>query len=147
MDYRRLGPFRITSKINDVTFRLDLPPHLRIHPVFYSSLLEPYKANTIPDRVTPPLPPLELDAGPEYEVAAILDSKFVHNKLYYLVDWLGYGPSERTWEPIDHVANARHFLADFHPVRANIRASIRANPVRNQRRLIPLLVFKGEIVS
>ena len=66
LDYRRLGPFRFTS--NDVTFRLDLPPHLRIHPVFHSSLLEPYKANTIPDRVTPPPPPLEVDAGPEYEV-------------------------------------------------------------------------------
>ena len=77
LDYRRLGPFRISGKVNDVTFRLDLPPHLRIHPVFHSSLLEPYKANTIPDRVTPPPPPLELDAGPEYEVVVVLDSKFV----------------------------------------------------------------------
>ena len=68
------------------------------------SLLEPYKDNTIPDRVTPPPPPLELDTGPEYEVAAILDSKFVRNKLYYLVD--GLVRSERTWEPVDHVANA-----------------------------------------
>ena len=40
LDYRRLGPFRINEKINDVTFRLDLPPQLRIHPVFHSSLLE-----------------------------------------------------------------------------------------------------------
>jgi transposase len=55
-----------------------------------------------------------LDAGLEYEVVAILDSKFVHNKLYYLVDWLGYSPSKRTWEPIEHVANAQDLLVDFH---------------------------------
>ena len=26
LDYRQLGPFRINGKINDVTFRLNLPP-------------------------------------------------------------------------------------------------------------------------
>ena len=114
LDYRRLGPFCIFGKVNDVTFRLDLPPHFRIHPFVHSSLLEPYKGKTIPDRVTPPPPPLELDAGPEYEFADVLDSKFVRNKLYYLVDWLGYSPSERTWEPIEHVGNAQDLLADFH---------------------------------
>ena len=139
LDYRRLGPFRITGKVNDVTFRLDLPPHLRIHPVFHSSLLEPYKANTLPDRVTPPPPPLELDAGPEYEVVAILDSKFVHNKLYYLVDWLGYSPSERTWEPIEHVANAQD-LVDFHRQYPD-KPGPQSASTRSTRRL------KGGIVS
>ena len=52
--------------------------------------------------------------GPEYEVAAILDSKIVRNKLYYLVDWLGYSPSERTWEPIENVTYTRALLEDFH---------------------------------
>ena len=42
LDYRRLGPSHINGKINDVTFRLDLPSQLRIHPIFHSSLLEPY---------------------------------------------------------------------------------------------------------
>ena len=113
LDYRRLGPFRIIGQINDVAFRLDLP-QLRIHPVFHSSLLEPYQESTMPGRITQPPPPIELEDGPEYEVAAILDSKIVRNKLYYLVDWLGYSPSERTWEPIENVTNARAFLEDFH---------------------------------
>ena len=68
--------------------------------VFHSSLLEPYQGNTIPNRIIPPPPPIELEVGPEYEVATILNSKIVRNKLYYLVDWLGYSPSERTWEPV-----------------------------------------------
>ena len=64
---------------------------------FHSSLLEPYQDSTIPGRITQPPSPIELEDGHEYEVAAILDSKIVRNKLYYVVDWLGYGPSERTW--------------------------------------------------
>ena len=103
LDYRRLGPFRIIRKINDVAFRLELPPQLRIHP-----------ESTILGRITQPPPPIELEDGLEYEVAAILDSKIVRNKLYYLVDWLGYSPSDRTWEPIENVTNARALLEDFH---------------------------------
>jgi hypothetical protein len=57
LDHQRLGPFRISRKINDVAFRLDLPPHLRLHPVFHCSLLEPCATSTIPNRVVPP-PPL-----------------------------------------------------------------------------------------
>ena len=63
---------------------------------FNSSLLEPYHESTIPGRITQPPPPIELEDGPEYEVAAILDSKIVRNKLYYLVNWLGYSPRECT---------------------------------------------------
>ena len=64
--------------------------------------------------VVPPPPPLQLADGPEYEVASILDSKIVRNKLYYLVDWLGYTPSDRTWEPVDNVCNAQALIDDFH---------------------------------
>jgi hypothetical protein len=106
LDYRRLGPFRIIGKINDVAFRLDLPSQLRIHPVFHSSLLEPYQENTIPGRIIQPPPPIEL--------AHILDSRIIRNKLYYLVDWLGYSPNEQTWEPFENVTNARAVIDEFH---------------------------------
>ena len=49
-----------------------------------------------------------------YEVAVILDSKIVRNKLYYLVDWVGYRPSDRTWEPVNNVSNAQALVDDFH---------------------------------
>ena len=86
LDYQRLGPYLITKQINEVAFQLDLPPHMRLHPVFHVSLLEPYASNSIPGRIVPPPPPIEFDEGPEYEVKAILDSKVVKNKLYYLID-------------------------------------------------------------
>ena len=83
LDYQRLGPFLITARINDVTSRLNLPTHMRLHPVFHNSLLEPCRTSSIPNRVVPPPPSVQLVDGPEYEVAAILDSKIVRNKLYY----------------------------------------------------------------
>ena len=88
-------------------FRLDLPTHMRLHPVFHSSLLEPCATTTIPHHIVPPPLVVQLADGPEYEVAVILDSKIIRNKVYYLVDWLGYGPNDRTWEPVDNVTNAQ----------------------------------------
>ena len=42
LDYQRFGPYMISGKISDVAFRLDLPPHVHLHPMFHVSLLEPY---------------------------------------------------------------------------------------------------------
>jgi hypothetical protein len=65
---------------------------------FHVSLLEPYKSNSISGHVSTSPPPVKVSNGSEYEVATILDSKLIRNKLYYLVDWLGYTPNDRTWE-------------------------------------------------
>ena len=137
--YQWLGPFRITAKINELTFRLDLPQQLRIHPVFYSSLAEPYKDNTIPGRITPPPPPIKLEDGPEYKVVVILDSKMVRNKLYYLVDWLVYSPSECTCEPMLKLANAEALLDGFHRQYPD-KPGPKSKTTRNTRRI------KGGIV-
>ena len=34
LDHKRLGPFKITHKISNVVYKLELPPSWRIHPVF-----------------------------------------------------------------------------------------------------------------
>ena len=114
LDYRRLGPFRIVEQVNNVAYRLELPASVRLHPVFHVSLLEPYEANTIPGRVPPPPPPLEVDDHEEFEVREILDSRISRHKLYYLVDWEGYSPSDRTWEPAENLVNAPEKVAAFH---------------------------------
>ena len=50
----------------------------------------------------------------EYVVQRILDSRIQRNRLKYYVDWEGYGPEERTWEPPTHLANAEDAIADYH---------------------------------
>ena len=76
LDYQYFRPYVISSKINDVAFHLPPP-----HPVLHVSLLDPYTPSSIPDHVISPPPPVEVFDGSEYEVAAILDSKIIHNKL------------------------------------------------------------------
>ena len=114
LDYTKLGPFRISERINPVAYRLDLPFHYRIHNVFHVSLLEVYHASALPGRQPTRPPPIELVSGDEYEVEEILDSKLFRRKLYYLVLWKGYPLSEATWEPPHHLMNAAEAVRDFH---------------------------------
>jgi hypothetical protein len=87
---------------------------MRIHDVFHVSLLEPHKQSQIPGRVSPPPPPIILDAQPEYEVEQILDSRRRRRRLEYLVKWKGYPISDNSWEPATNVANSPQLLDEFH---------------------------------
>ncbi|SOV03658.1 uncharacterized protein UDID_19104 [Ustilago sp. UG-2017a] len=57
LDYCRLGPFSVSEIISSHAYRLQLPPSMKIHNVLHVDRLEPYVANTIPNRVQPPPPP------------------------------------------------------------------------------------------
>ena len=56
-------------------------------------------------------------AEPEYEVETFLHShKHQHNKcqwVEYLVKWKDYPIHEATWEPADHLANAKDAIRTF----------------------------------
>ena len=78
-------------------------------------LLEPYRPSTIPDRIPPMPPPIELDDGrEEYEVDEIVDSKISRNQLYYLIKWMGYGIDEHSWQRATNVTNANDAIRRFH---------------------------------
>ena len=117
LDQKRLGPFEIVDVVGEskMAFKLKFPPHWRIHPVFHASLLDPYRPNKIEGREQLVMPPPEIVNGElEYEVEAVLDSRVRRNKLQYLVGWKGYGPEERTWEPVENLENAKEAVATFH---------------------------------
>jgi len=79
LDYTKLGPYRIKKKLGPVTFELELPPKMRIHPVFHISLLEPSKTNARPG-------PVEIDGEtqePRYEIEEILDCQPIDGKPHY----------------------------------------------------------------
>ncbi|SOV07143.1 uncharacterized protein UDID_18780 [Ustilago sp. UG-2017a] len=117
LDYRRLGPFSVSEIISSHAYRLQLPPSMKIHNVFHVDRLEPYVANTIPNRVQPPPPPVEIESDLEYEVEQILDSKVDHryrDPLFYLVRWVGYGPDHNSWEPASNLTHASDLITEFH---------------------------------
>ena len=114
LDYKKLGPYEITEKINDVAYRLKLPKGWRIHNVFHVSLLEPFVPNTIPGRKVPPPPPVVVEGDVEYEVEEIVDSRLFRKKIQYLAKWAGYGPEENTWLKLAEVENCLDLVDEFH---------------------------------
>src|SRR5579859_4167189 len=116
LDVRRMGPFRILEVVGDAksVFRLELPHQMKIHNVFHVSLLEPYQENTFEGRVQAPPPLEEVDGVEEFQVKEIVDSKVSWRKLLYLVEWEGYGPNDRTWEPVKHLTHGEEAVTAYH---------------------------------
>ncbi|CCO30490.1 Retrotransposable element Tf2 155 kDa protein type 1 [Rhizoctonia solani AG-1 IB] len=92
---RRLGPFKVTEKISETAYRLDLPTTMRIHDVFYVGLLSKVKKDETRKWENRP-PPVTVDGEEEYIVEGIMDSRETKKgKWEYLVKWKGYGPEEK----------------------------------------------------
>ncbi|KAL0177702.1 hypothetical protein M9458_026596, partial [Cirrhinus mrigala] len=104
---RFFGPFTILEQVNPVTFKLQLPPHYKIHPTFHVSPLkpcyDPLLPSTEPGHEEELPPPMVLEEGSIYSVKEILRSRRRGGRLEYLVDWEGFGPKERSWVPRDDI--------------------------------------------
>ena len=102
---RQYGPFTVKMVISPVIYQLDLPKHWKIHDVFHTSLLSPYKEMTLhgPNYEEPP--PDLIDDQPEWEVEAILDLRHFGctKTLQYQVQWKGYSLAHNSWEPATNV--------------------------------------------
>ena len=110
------GPFEITEKVNEVTYRLNLSQPMidrGIHNAFHASLLKPYTEDKFRRQVQPP-PPLRLDDGTEeYEVEKILGTRKNRGKRQYLVKWLGYPDHENTWLDSKDLTNCKDLVKQF----------------------------------
>jgi transposase InsO family protein len=117
LDWKNLGPFRILEAVSPHAYRLDLPPSMRIHPVFNVSLLQLAPENPVAGHSSEPPPPVEADGLEEWEVEEILDSRWERRgrggpRLRYTVKWVGY--DEPTEEPADYLESAGEIVRNFH---------------------------------
>ena len=69
------------------------------------SLLDLAANDPLEGQIIPPPPPVEVEGEDECQVQEVLDSKFVRNRLRYLVKWEGY--HETTWEPAESINKLR----------------------------------------
>jgi hypothetical protein len=100
-----LGPYEIILQVGSLSFTFRLLDSIHsIHPIFHVVMLEPETPNTIPNRIQPPPPLVDINSKQEYEIAQVLDSKVNQCrkcKLLYLVKWSGYEGTDKetSWLP------------------------------------------------
>lgn len=98
--YKFFGPYRVVEKIGAVAYKLELPYHSQIHPVFHISQLKPFHPNYTPVFSTLPMI-TDLQAS-EAQPASILERRLVKKGStaipQLLVTWNGLPSSMTTWE-------------------------------------------------
>ncbi|CAI7758786.1 unnamed protein product, partial [Closterium sp. NIES-54] len=100
---RFVGPFPITKVLSPVSYRLQLPPHMTIHPVFHVHLLRPYRTPSYPFQPRPPM----FSAHPDlHEVDTILSHRDTSVGREYLIHWRNTSASEDSWEPFSNLSHA-----------------------------------------
>jgi hypothetical protein len=94
--FKFYDPFVVLQRIGSVSYKLDLPPHSSIHPVFHVSQLKKVVGSAVP--VSPVLP----DELTTLQVAEkILQQRMVNQGNQVLVKWLASSESMAMWEELE----------------------------------------------
>jgi hypothetical protein len=92
------GPYQVIERLGPVTYRLQLPPHARIHDVFHVAFLKRFDG-AAPTAIAP-LPPIVCGR------TVLMPQEVVHakptaNSWELLVKWQGRTAAEASWEQLD----------------------------------------------
>ncbi|KAL6225734.1 hypothetical protein ACLB2K_004583 [Fragaria x ananassa] len=101
------GPFEVIKRINKVSYKLHLPPKLKIYPVFHVSMLKPfYEDEEDPSRTVSHRAPTAVVTSFDKEVDEILADRVIRHRdvpsyKEYLIKWRGLPDTEASWESED----------------------------------------------
>jgi hypothetical protein len=115
-----VGPFKITAKVGQNAYRLDIPTHWRIHPVFSIQQLEPAPRGSDPFN-RPQAEHLDTvfvegddEFNKSYELERIVKKRTTPTgRVKYLIRWKGYGSEFDEWRSEKDLANAKDLIRDF----------------------------------
>jgi hypothetical protein len=130
---RWICPFSVVERIADgLSYRIDLPSHIHLHPTFHVSLLKPYVHDTQPSHRRPaPMPYLFADGHEEWEISAIVSHRWRASHIQYLVSWVGSAEHENSWASESDLANSPTLVTEYW---ASHGCSRPATPRPRQRR-------------
>ena len=112
LDHKMIGPYRV-KKLVGSSCQLELPPSMKIHDVFHTSLLRKASDDPLPGQINEPPPPIVVEGSEEWELDDILDSRKRYRKVQYKVKWKGID-EDLTWYDAEGSENAKEVMEDFH---------------------------------
>lgn len=115
---RRYGPYRILQAIGDNAYKLQLPPHLKVHPVFNIKYLKKAAGQTemTGKRAYPRPEPEVVEGEEEFEVERILDHRpktGIRPITHFLIRWAGYPPEADEWITAEDLTHADEVLVSY----------------------------------
>ena len=105
LNHKKLRLFKIERKIEKLSYRLKLSHKIRIHSVFYISLLKKTNQN-----IEQYWTKIKIDKK-EYKVKYILKKQKISRKVYYLIKWKEYFTEKNTWEFMKHLHNTQEMMS------------------------------------
>ena len=114
------GPFRVLHRVGKVAYKLELPPKLKVHPVFHVSMLKPFRVDEEdPDRGESQRAPLGAKTSYDRDVDFIMADRVIRKKYRapkreYLIRWKGLPESEASWEPEEALWQFKKHIDAFH---------------------------------
>jgi hypothetical protein len=112
LDFKRVGKFKIEKNVSSHAYKLELPPSMKIHPMFHIFLLEPAFNNLLQVQQQPPPPPTIIAGQQEWDVEEILEACIRYRKPLFLVKWTGHHVP--TWELPKHLNNSPLKVREFY---------------------------------
>ena len=98
-----IGPYKVEEQVSKVAYRLSLPKHMKVHPVFHVDRLRPWKQSSRALRPATDGTKAVNNEGTEFTVEKLLRTRTVRRGKatvrQFLVKWQGYPVHEATWEP------------------------------------------------
>ena len=117
LDDKMLGPFKIAAKIG-YSYHLELLASMRIHNVFYLSLLRKAATDPLPGQRVAPPGPIVVNEEEEQELDDILDARQTgrNRRLQFRVRWKNEERPNRQWYNADgnEFGNAADLVTDFY---------------------------------
>ena len=121
LSHKLQGLFKVLEKKGSRTFKLEISPQWKIHPIFHISLLDPYRTSIRPGREQPPQEPGEIDGDLEWEVERKVKSEIITyigrwrrmQEIRNFVKWAGCSEDENTWEPPEGLEQGQELVEEF----------------------------------
>ena len=114
LDHRWAGPFVVLEKNSAVSYKIDLPANMRVHPVFHMCVLKRYQEATnerFPGRNPDRPPPVIVDE--EEEGVRNRGDSGQRDKTRSLVKWNGYPLSDASVIPENALKNTPDILQSY----------------------------------